>query len=175
MACLKLQSVFSVDRPSGIRVNANKDGKLLSVDSREAELVVLRLGDLDAFGDRAKHTEILAKALHYVGYGSAFDREIQVDIHAQRVNPVDADLSVPAEPRGCVLELFLKPGFESLVGDLAVQNIGTSHADCDPEALHRLVHDRNSHPASSAQAGHPRISSRSSVRPYLRPTRAGRR
>src|SRR5215469_6076101 len=118
MACLKLHSVFSVDRPSGIRVNANKDGKLLPVDSREAELVILRLGDLDALRHRAKRTEVFSEALHDVGDGTAFDREIQVDIHAQGINSFDSDLSVAAEERGCMLELVLKPGLQSVVGDL---------------------------------------------------------
>src|SRR5215472_11175741 len=139
MACPKLQSVFSVDRPSGIRVYANKDGKLLSVDSREAELVILRLGDFDALSDRAERAEIVAKALHDLGNGRGFHREIQVDIHTQGIHSLDANLSVAAKERGGVLELVLKPGLQSVVGDLAVQNVGTSHSDCDPETLHRLV------------------------------------
>src|SRR5215469_9000145 len=169
MACLKLQLVFGVDRPSGIRVNANKDGKLLSVDSREAELVVLGFGDLDALCHRAQSTKIVAKALHDVGDGRGFDREIQVDINPQGINPGNADLSVSAEKRGGVLKLVLKPGLQSIIGNLTVQNVGTPHSDCDPEALHRLWLPKSPLLAKTPRSGPFQINSRSCGRACLRP------
>jgi hypothetical protein len=95
---------------SRLRIDANKNRKPLAVNARETELIVPGLTDFDPLRDGTKRSKIIPKLFHDIGDRAAPHGEIQIDIHAERINSFDAHFSIPTQQRCSVFELALKPG-----------------------------------------------------------------